>query len=61
MGVSILPQRASKFPEPNTTPALHPPAPNKDQIQFSEGLSGAYLGLIWVGGVYGQGSIGRWF
>ena len=44
--------------EPNTTPAIQPSAPNKTQLRLNSGLSGAYLGLVWVRGSMARGSIG---
>ena len=44
--------------EPNSTPAIHLPAPNKDQVRLNWGLSSAYLGLLLAGGRYAGASIG---
>ena len=37
---------------------LEAPTPKNDQIQLNKEISGADFGLLWVGVVYGWGSIG---
>ena len=44
--------------KPNTTPAIHLPAPNKDQIRRNEELSGAYWYFLLGGRCMTGGSIG---